>query len=84
MPNSPRYSINPARGRPCVRAGGRYPRRSSLRIGIDRIMFSVDYPYAPNATGRDFLDGGSFALADMAKLTHNNTDAPPELKVGAG
>ena len=28
-----------------------------LTFGIDRIMFSVDYPYAPNAKGRDFLDG---------------------------
>ena len=32
-----------------------------LTFGIDRIMFSVDYPYAPNAKGRDFLDGISLA-----------------------
>jgi hypothetical protein len=38
-------------------------------------MFSVDYPYAPNAKGRDFLDGISLAPADMAKLTHSNADA---------
>ena len=25
-------------------------------FGIDRIMFSVDYPFAPDAQGRDFLD----------------------------
>ena len=25
-------------------------------FGIDRIMFSVDYPFAPNARGREFLD----------------------------
>src|SRR4249919_3592457 len=25
-------------------------------FGIDRIMFSVDYPFAPNAAGRKFLD----------------------------
>ena len=77
--------LDPSRARPPMRqAGGRYPRRSSLQIGIDRIMFSVDYPYAPNAKGRDFLDGVSFAPADMAKLTHNNADAPLKLKVGAG
>jgi predicted TIM-barrel fold metal-dependent hydrolase len=46
-----------------------------LTFGIDRIMFSVDYPYAPNAKGRDFLDGISLAPADMAKLMHNNADA---------
>jgi predicted TIM-barrel fold metal-dependent hydrolase len=46
-----------------------------LTFGIDRIMFSVDYPYASNAKGRAFLDGLSLAPADMAKLTHRNADA---------
>ena len=32
-----------------------------LTFGIDRIMFSVDYPYAPNAKGRNFLGGISLA-----------------------
>jgi len=54
-----------------------------LTFGIDRIMFSVDYPYAPNARGRDFLDGISLAPADMAKLTHRNADALLKLKGGA-
>jgi uncharacterized protein len=54
-----------------------------LTFGIDRIMFSVDYPYAPNAKGRNFLDGVSLAPADMAKLTHSNADALLKLKVGA-
>jgi uncharacterized protein len=44
-------------------------------FGIDRIMFSVDYPYAPNAKGRAFLDRLSLPPADMAKLTHGNADA---------
>jgi predicted TIM-barrel fold metal-dependent hydrolase len=51
-------------------------------FGIDRIMFSVDYPYAPNAKGRDFLDRVSLAPADMAKLTHGNADALLKLQVG--
>jgi predicted TIM-barrel fold metal-dependent hydrolase len=46
-----------------------------LTFGIDRIMFSVDYPYASNAKGRAFLDRLSLAPADMAKLTHQNADA---------
>jgi predicted TIM-barrel fold metal-dependent hydrolase len=49
-------------------------------FGIDRLMFSVDYPYAPNAKGRTFLDGVSLAPADMAKLTHGNADALLKLK----
>ena len=50
-------------------------------FGIDRIMFSVDYPYAPNAKGRAFLDGLSLSPADMAKLTHGTADALLKLKV---
>jgi predicted TIM-barrel fold metal-dependent hydrolase len=52
-------------------------------FGIDRIMFSVDYPYAANAKGRAFLDRISLAPADMAKLTHGNADALLRLKVGS-
>jgi predicted TIM-barrel fold metal-dependent hydrolase len=53
-----------------------------LTFGIDRIMFSVDYPYAPNARGRAFLDRISLAPDDMAKLTHGNADALLKLKAG--
>jgi predicted TIM-barrel fold metal-dependent hydrolase len=49
-------------------------------FGIDRIMFSVDYPYAPNAKGRAFLDRLSLTPADMVKLTHGNADALLRLK----
>ena len=51
-----------------------------LTFGIDRIMFSVDYPYAANAKGREFLDRISLSPADMAKLTHGNAEAL--LKIG--
>lgn len=44
-------------------------------FGIDRIMFSVDYPYALNAQGRAFLDNVALAPADFAKLAHGNADA---------
>ena len=43
-------------------------------FGIDRIMFSVDYPYAQNMKGRAFLDRLPLAPADMAKLTHRNAE----------
>ena len=49
-------------------------------FGIDRIMFSVDYPYAPNAKGRAFLDRLSLSPTDMAKLCHGNADALLKLK----
>jgi predicted TIM-barrel fold metal-dependent hydrolase len=50
-------------------------------FGIDRIMFSVDYPFAPDAKGRKFLNEVSLAPDDMAKLTHRNADALLKLKV---
>jgi hypothetical protein len=50
-------------------------------FGIDRIMFAVDYPYAPNPNGRAFLDGVSLGPADLAKLTHKNADSFLKLKI---
>ena len=52
-----------------------------LTFGIDRIMFSVDYPYAPNHKGRAFLNRIALAPADMAKLTHGNADALLKLRI---
>ena len=49
-------------------------------FGIDRIMFSVDYPFAPDARGRDFLNEVALAPADMVKLCHGNADALLKLK----
>ncbi|HYA05963.1 MAG TPA: amidohydrolase family protein [Xanthobacteraceae bacterium] len=53
-----------------------------LTFGIDRIMFSIDYPFAPNAAGRKFLDRIALAPADQAKLSHGTADALLKLKVG--
>lgn len=52
-----------------------------LTFGMDRIMFSVDYPFAPNANGRAFLDRVSLSPADLDKLTHKNADSFLKLKV---
>jgi len=43
-------------------------------IGIDRIMFSVDYPFSPNTAGRQFLDRLAISPEDMRKLTHLNAE----------
>lgn len=53
---------------------------AQMTFGMDRIMFSVDYPYAPNMAGRRFLNSISLAPADMTKLTHGNADALLKLK----
>ena len=46
-----------------------------LTFGIDRIMFSVDYPYATHAQGKAFLDRISIPPADMEKLCWRNAAA---------
>ena len=43
-------------------------------FGLDRILFSVDYPYAPNAPGKEFLAGLQMPPADIAKLAYRNAD----------
>jgi predicted TIM-barrel fold metal-dependent hydrolase len=50
-------------------------------FGIDRIMFSVDYPFEENAAGRKFLNEVALAPADKAKLAHGTADAVLKLKV---
>jgi predicted TIM-barrel fold metal-dependent hydrolase len=43
-------------------------------FGIDRLMFSVDYPYSSNEDGRAFLEKLPLAPADLAKVAHGNAD----------
>ena len=50
-------------------------------FGIDRLMFSVDYPYASNADGRAFLDNVPLSPADRAKFAHGNADRLLKLNV---
>jgi predicted TIM-barrel fold metal-dependent hydrolase len=52
-------------------------------FGIDRIMFSVDYPYASNEEGRAFLDKLPLSPADLAKVAHGNADRLLKLRPGA-
>jgi SAM-dependent methyltransferase len=51
-------------------------------FGVDRIMFSVDYPYSSNAKGRAFLDRLPLAPVDMKKFSHGNADALLKLNEG--
>jgi predicted TIM-barrel fold metal-dependent hydrolase len=43
-------------------------------VGIDRLMYSVDYPFSPNTNGRTFLDALTLSEQDRAKLTHTNAE----------
>lgn len=43
-------------------------------FGIDRLMYSVDYPYASNADGKAFLENLPLSPGDLAKFAHGNAD----------
>ncbi len=43
-------------------------------IGPDRVMFSVDYPFAQNDVGSDFILGAPISEADREKLAHGNAE----------
>jgi hypothetical protein len=43
-------------------------------IGVDRVMFSVDYPYSSNSEGRDFVMSAPISDADREKIAHRNAE----------
>jgi uncharacterized protein len=43
-------------------------------LGADRIMFSVDYPFASNVRGRAFLDAAPISEPDREKIAHGNAE----------
>ena len=45
-----------------------------MTFGADRILFSVDYPFASNARARGFLDALPVSAADREKIAHGNAD----------
>jgi predicted TIM-barrel fold metal-dependent hydrolase len=45
-----------------------------MTFGADRVLFSVDYPFSPNAKGTDFLRSLPIPEADKIKLAHGNAD----------
>jgi uncharacterized protein len=43
-------------------------------FGVDRVLFSVDYPYSGNASGRDLLDKLPLSPADREKISGGNAE----------
>jgi predicted TIM-barrel fold metal-dependent hydrolase len=43
-------------------------------LGIDRVMFAVDYPYNSNVDGVEFVRSAPISEADKAKILHGNAD----------
>jgi hypothetical protein len=45
-----------------------------MEVGVDRIMFSADYPYASMQEARTFLDGLPVSDADRQRIAHGNAE----------
>jgi hypothetical protein len=45
-----------------------------LEVGVDRIMFSADYPYSSMAQARTFLDQLPVSAADRERIAHGNAE----------
>jgi predicted TIM-barrel fold metal-dependent hydrolase len=50
-----------------------------LVLGLDHLMYSVDYPFSPNTRGRDFLatlqsTQPALTTSEMETLTHSNAE----------
>jgi uncharacterized protein len=45
-------------------------------VGIERMMYSVDYPFSPNTKGKEFLDkvAGVLSAEDMEKFVGGNAE----------
>lgn len=43
-------------------------------ISVDRILFSVDYPYSANTRGRDFLESLPLSPDEIAKISYRNAE----------
>jgi uncharacterized protein len=45
-----------------------------LQVGVDRIMFSADYPWGSMAQARNFLDQLPVSTADKERIAHGNAE----------
>jgi len=43
-------------------------------VGADRLLFSVDYPFSANTTGRNFLNALPISPEDLDKISHRNAE----------
>ena len=43
-------------------------------IGLEKMMYSVDYPFSPNTKGKDFLDSLELSEGDLTQLCQTNAE----------
>jgi len=45
-----------------------------MQVGVDRILFSADYPYASMSAARAFFDQLPLSPADKERIAHTNAE----------
>ena len=45
-----------------------------LQVGVDRIVFSADYPYGSMLQARNFLESLPVSRTDKEKIAHGNAE----------
>ena len=45
-----------------------------LALGVDKILFAIDWPYEANTTGMEYLHKLSISDADREKIAHGNAE----------
>ena len=45
-----------------------------MEVGVDNVLFSVDWPYESNRLGAEFLASLPLAPADKEKIAHANAE----------
>jgi predicted TIM-barrel fold metal-dependent hydrolase len=43
-------------------------------VGIDRVLFSIDYPFESSAEAVEFLRTAPYAPADLERIAHGNAE----------
>ncbi len=50
-------------------------------VGIERLLYSVDYPFSPNTAGKAFLDATALSPSDRARLAGGNATQLLKLRI---
>ena len=51
----------------------------AVKLGIGRILFSVDWPYVENAPGTDWMARIPFGTEERRKILHGNAERLPKM-----
>jgi predicted TIM-barrel fold metal-dependent hydrolase len=47
---------------------------ATLAVGVDRVLFAIDYPYESSAEAVGFLLSAPYAPADLERIAHGNAE----------